>query len=211
MPTCNLPLKTYNLLLSAYGPQHWWPAQTRDEMIIGAILTQNTQWSNVEKAIARLKALHLCTLEAIAKAPTDLIAKNITPAGYFNVKATRLINAAKSINIPLLESEPLAPARQHLLDIKGIGPETADSILLYGFSKPIFVIDAYTKRLFTRLGAGLPNDRYETYQEYFMQNLPCDVVLYNEFHALIVVHCKDVCKAKPLCEGCVLHSALTKK
>jgi len=206
MPTYNLPLTTYRSLFTAYGPQHWWPADTRDEMIIGAILTQNTQWSNVEKAIARLKELDLCTLEAIASTPDDYLAKNITPVGYFNVKATRLINVAKSIDIHLLESEPLAPARLHLLNITGIGPETADSILLYGFNKPIFVIDAYTKRLFTRLGVGLKDDKYATFQQYFMQNLPSDVQLYNEFHALIVVHCKDVCKARPVCERCILHS-----
>ena len=197
-------LEIYDVLLSAYGEQYWWPAETFDEIIIGTILTQNTSWTNVEKAIINLKNNNLCSLTQISTAAPDTLAELIKPSGYFNQKAKRLIIVTNQFDIKAVKKHDLWTARKKLLDINGIGPETADSILLYAFEKPIFVIDAYTKRVFTRLGVSLEKQTYDAFQEYFMSNLTHDVKLFNEYHALIVRHCKVSCKVKPDCEECCL-------
>ena len=195
-------LHIYDSLLSAYGHQHWWPAESQDEMIIGAILTQNTSWTNVERAIVNLKKSKKCSLKSIAVTPVETIALLIKPSGYFNQKAERLIHLARSLDKDMIKRESLAEGRKILLGLKGIGPETADSILLYGFEKPIFVIDTYTKRIFTRLGLKLKDTKYQSFQDHFMSNLPHEVRLFNEYHALIVRHAKYFCQSKPKCEDC---------
>ncbi|HGE72051.1 TPA: endonuclease III domain-containing protein [Candidatus Poribacteria bacterium] len=188
--------------------QNWWPGESQFEIIVGAILTQNTSWNNVSKAIDNLKRHDLMDLESFANADPDLIKKLITPAGFYNIKQKRLtafinylINHKDNFN--RFYQLPIADIRKELLSINGIGKETADSILLYGFERPIFVIDAYTKRLFSRLGfSWMKKATYDEIQQFFMDNLPLDSKLFNEYHALIVVHCKALCKKKPLCSEC---------
>lgn len=200
-------IEIYDLLYDRYGPQHWWPGETRDEIIIGAILTQNTNWKNVEKAIENLKINNLFTLENLAKADIPTIAQSIRPSGYYNQKALRLQEIAQHLLKNGMQSFcvlTINEMRAELLGLKGIGPETADSILLYAFEKPVFVIDAYTKRIFQRLGFFPENISYDQAQNFFMDNLQKNVELYNEFHALIVRHAKECCQKNPRCLKCVL-------
>ncbi|MCL2064550.1 MAG: endonuclease [Candidatus Cloacimonetes bacterium] len=197
-------LEIYNRLYRAYGPQNWWPGETQDEIIIGAILTQNTNWLNVEKAISNLKKNNLCSLDKISKMNPEYIAELIKPSGYFNQKSIRLTNIAKGLDKNEIQNKALFDSRKILLDMKGIGPETADSILLYAFEKGIFVIDAYTIRIFSRIGLTLKDKKYDTYQNFFMENLEHDVKFFNEYHGLIVRHCKISCKKIPNCEFCCL-------
>ncbi len=197
----------YHLLLKHYGPQNWWPADSPEEVAIGAILTQNTSWKNVEKAIKNLKKHNLISFEAIKEAPLKLLQELIKPSGFYKQKAIRLksfveriLNTYKSLNI--LAEEDIKTIRNFLLKINGIGKETADSIMLYALSKPIFVIDAYTTRLLERLGISISEPktkRYDILQKLFHDLLPQDVNLYKEFHALIVTHSKEICKKSPLC------------
>ena len=199
----------YNTLLSHFGHQNWWPGETRDEIIIGAILTQSVSWQNVETAINNLKRENLCNLEAIHHTYIETISPLIRSTLYYNQKAKKLkiftdflfdqfagnLNAMFSLNLNEL--------RTKLLEINGIGPETADSILLYAGGKPIFVVDAYTKRIFTRLGFAENNWNYKQLQDFFMENLPSDVDLFQDFHAQIVKLGKEYCrKNKPKCDGC---------
>jgi len=189
-------IKIYQKLLSKFGKQNWWPCKTgnRFEIIIGAILTQNTGWQNVEKAINNLIKNKMLSKDAIRKAGTRKLAVLIKPAGYYNQKAKKLkafVNFSGDIT------------RKDLLSIWGIGPETADSILLYAYNKPYFVVDAYTKRIFSRLEL-IETDDYEEIREFFEKNLPKDVRIYREFHALIVELAKKYCKKGPLCEECPL-------
>lgn len=200
-------IEIYDHLYDRYGPQHWWPGETRDEIILGAILTQNTNWKNVEKAIGNLKINNLLTLKNLAKADIPKIAQSIRPSGYYNQKALRLQEIAQHILKNGLESFCTLTTdemRTELLGLKGIGPETADSILLYAFEKPVFVIDAYTKRIFQRLGFFPENISYDEAQKFFMDNLQKNVQLYNEFHALLVRHAKECCQKNPHCLKCVL-------
>ena len=203
-------LDVYNHLLSRYGPQHWWPADSPFEVIIGAILTQSTAWSNVEKAIANLKAEDTLSPEALRQLPKDELAQMIYPSGYYNAKALKIkyfvhwLGKEWSDDLDRLSDLDISILRRKLLDLYGIGEETADSIILYAARKPIFVIDAYTKRIISRLGLAPLNDSYSAFQELFMQNLPHDEKLFNEYHALLVRHGKDVCKKRPLCDGCCL-------
>ena len=197
-------LHIYNKLLGCYGKQHWWPADTRDEIIIGAILTQNTRWHNVSKAIVNLKENHLCSLTALAEEDSKLIADLIKPAGYYNVKAARLQNIARLLKEWQPSKLEIGEARKFLLSLKGIGPETADSILLYAYDIPSFVIDTYTIRLFSRVILLPEKKNYSFYQEFFMENLDRDPVIYNEYHALIVQHAKSRCQKVPLCDQCPL-------
>ena len=192
----------YDTLYREYGTQHWWPARTRDEVVIGAVLTQNTSWANVEKAIANLYTAGLCEIHKIRELDLVVLAEYIRPAGYFNVKAKRLKNVCTQIQTELLKNAELHIARESLLAINGVGKETADSILLYAFDRAIFVIDAYTTRIFGRLGLALKD--YDAYQDFFMSNLKHDVTIFNEYHALIVWHGKHFCKTKPLCDKCCL-------
>lgn len=204
------PLDIYDRLFERYGPQHWWPGDTPFEIVVGAILTQNTNWKNVEKAIANIKNADCLTPEKLHALPIDELAELIRPAGYFNVKAKRLTCFLDWLfdkhdgDLESLESLGLSTLREQLLGIKGIGPETADSICLYGFGKPIFVVDAYTARIFGRHGMIEAPSGYEQIQEMFHGDLQHDAAMFNEFHALIVQLGKEHCKPKPACDGCPL-------
>ena len=201
--------ETYQKLYKHFGPQRWWPGDTPFEVIVGAVLTQNTNWQNVSKAIANLKEAGVLSPQKLYSLPQDKLARLIRPSGYFNVKAKRLKafldflfkNYGGSLKKMFArDSEAL---RQEILSVKGIGPETADSILLYAGSFPVFVVDAYTKRIFSRKNIIKEDATYSEVQEIFMQSLKKDVKLYNEYHALIVRLGKDICKkSKPKCEIC---------
>ena len=203
-------LDIYRRLYNYYGPQHWWPGETQFEIVVGAILTQNTNWKNVEKAIANLKDAGYLTPEKLHAIPLGELAELIRPAGYFNIKAQRLRHFLDWLfekhngTLDSLEALSLSTLREQLLAIKGIGPETADSICLYGFKKPIFVVDAYTARIFGRHGMIESPSGYEQIQELFHGGLDRDPTLFNEFHALIVQVGKKHCKPKPICTGCPL-------
>ena len=200
----------YRLLYDEFGSQHWWPGETRFEIITGAILTQNTNWTNVEKAISNLKSADCLTPERLHHIETDGLATLIRPAGYFNVKAKRLKNFLNWLfenydgNLTDLENIDTDRLRAELLSIKGIGRETADSILLYAFERPIFVIDAYTARVVFRHELISPDADYQQLQELFESSLPEDIQLFNEYHALLVRVGKEFCKPKAKCSGCPL-------
>jgi endonuclease-3 related protein len=198
----------YERLLAHYGPQGWWPAETPFEMTVGAILTQSTAWANVARAIANLKAAGVLNPASLYSLPELELAQLIRPSGYFNAKA-RKVKAFVGVLVEEYGGEldrllalPTAALRERLLGIYGVGPETADSIALYAGGHPLFVIDAYTRRICLRLGLADPAVSYDALQTLFMDNLPVDVPLYNEYHALIVAHGKDTCRTKPRCEGC---------
>ncbi len=197
--------KVFDLLYSTYGPQQWWPGDSRFEIIVGAVLTQNTAWHNVTLAIDNLKAEHFLEPNALLEAESEHIKALITPVGFYNVKYKRLRNVLEYFMRHNMDSErfhclPIANLRDELLEVNGIGPETADSILLYAFDRPVFVVDAYTRRLFSRLGyKWMEKAPYEEVQGFFMEELSPNSDLYNEFHALIVRHCKVTCKKNPLC------------
>ena len=200
----------YRLLLASYGPQHWWPADAPFEVIVGTILTQSAAWGNVEKAISNLKQARVMTPTSLRKFPLGKLAKLIYPSGYYNAKALKLksfvehLEEAYQDSLEKLFSLDILQLRSELLNIHGIGPETADSIILYAAHKPIFVIDAYTRRILTRLGLSPSGDNYPAFQALFMDNLPADEKLFNEYHALLVRHGKEVCKTSPICEKCCL-------
>jgi len=204
-------LRIFDLLLQRYGPLHWWPAETPLEVCVGAILTQNTAWGNVEKAIANLKGEGLLTLPALRDVATDRLGSVIRPAGFFNVKSLRLKEFIDWLydrfggDLDMMFNGDWQELRGALLKVKGVGRETADSILLYAGRKPTFVVDAYTKRLFSRFGLLPENSGYEEVRALFMENLPADEALFNEYHALIVQHGKEHCRKKPRCKGCDLH------
>ncbi len=207
----------YKLLLNLFGPQNWWPGETADEIIIGAILTQNVNWKNVETAIENLKQNDLCTIEQIHHANIEEIAPLIRSTLYYNQKAKKLKNFAEFLfttyngDLDRMFQTEITKLRMQLLQIKGIGEETADSILLYAAGKPVFVIDTYTKRIFSRLGITKPNWNYSQYQQFFMTSLPQDVSLFNDYHAQIVHLGKHFCKRKPLCDECPLDNLCEKK
>lgn len=201
-------LALYERMLAAYGPQHWWPAESPFEVMVGAVLTQNTAWGNVEKAIVNLKGAGLLDPVALASADPVQVAGAIRPAGYFNVKTRRLqafchflIGRGGEAALAALDTPHL---RHELLAVHGVGPETADDMLLYAFHRPVFVIDAYTRRLLSRNGLIGGEEGYETLRHGFEAALPPDVPLYNEYHALIVRHAKEACRKKPQCACCCL-------
>jgi len=202
----------YDLLLDRFGPQHWWPGQNPFEIIVGAILAQNTNWTNVEKAINNLKTANLLDPDDLHNTSYDRLAELIRPAGYYNIKAKRLKNFLNWFfetydgDLSRLENLDTDSLRQQLLGINGIGLETADSIVLYAFNKPIFVIDTYTCRVMGRHCFIEPGADYEQVRDVFESFLPSDVELFNEFHALLVMVGKNFCKPKPKCEGCPLES-----
>lgn len=204
-------LDIYHRLLGAFGPQNWWPAESPFEMIIGAILTQNTNWTNVEKAIANLRAADTLSLERINRLRPEELEELIRPSGFFRQKARRLQDVARFLlascegDLERLFARNLDELRTLLLALPGIGPETADSILLYAAGHPSFVIDAYTLRIFRRLGL-LPDDSdYDQARQFFMSNLPADPELFNEYHALVVRLAKEHCrKQQPRCANCPL-------
>jgi len=200
----------YRCLYKTFGPQKWWPADTPFEVIIGAILTQNTSWANAERAIKNLKQKKLLTVKAIRNVSVKRLAKLIKPAGYYNQKAKKLKNFIRFLsenyqgNIKTMFNQEAFNLRSKLLKVNGIGPETADSILLYAAGKPVFVIDAYTRRIFSRHSLIGENISYQGLQNYFMNNLKPEVRLFNEYHALIVRLGKQICKTKPNCDICPL-------
>ena len=209
-------IEVYDRLFAFFGPQHWWPGETPFEIMVGAVLTQNTAWTNVEKAITNLKDRGLLTFEAMVTLPHSVLADLIRPCGYFNVKASRLHNLLAMIqsrfggDLELLAQEELPALRAALLEVKGIGPETADSILLYAANKPTFVIDAYTHRLLSRHGLAPEEEaNYDDMQQMFMAELDHDPALFNEYHALIVRTGKEFCKkSTPRCQECPLAELL---
>ena len=203
-------MEIFQLLLDRHGPRHWWPAETPFEVCVGAILTQNTNWGNVEKAIVNLKREGLLSPDALRDVDTERLAQVIRPAGFFNVKSARLKGFVAWLaerfggSLERMFAGDWQELRRELLAVHGIGPETGDSILLYAGHKPTFVVDAYTKRIFSRLGIIAPSASYEEVRSLFMDNLPADVLLFNEYHALIVEHAKSCCRTKPRCAGCPL-------
>ena len=200
----------FDLLKKRFGPQHWWPGDTPLEIMVGAILVQNTNWMNVEKAITNLKGAALLSLDQLADISQEELAQRIRPAGYYNIKAKRLKNLFSflqeqhDLDMDSFVQQDLRAMREGLLTVKGIGPETADSICLYAGEKPTFVIDTYTYRILTRHLLIDENSDYHEMQELFMGGLPEDVQLFNEFHALIVMTGKEFCKPRPLCDECPL-------
>jgi endonuclease-3 related protein len=201
----------YHKLYSAFGPQHWWPAESSFEVMIGAILTQNTNWLNVEKAIQNLKKQKLLIPEKLYRLPQRRLASCIKPAGYYNIKAKRLKNFLNFFinryqgNTKKMFRSSIPVLRRELLAVNGIGPETADSILLYALGKPVFVIDAYTKRVLLRHRLIKKDAGYTEVQNLFMRRLKPDVKLFNEYHALMVKVGKEFClKNKPRCQACPL-------
>lgn len=198
----------YRKLLRAYGPQHWWPGDSRFEIMVGAVLTQNTAWTNVERAIANLKRARALAPESIARAPHARLAKWLQPSGYFNVKAQRLRSMCRWLveqgGVRALARMSTHDLRAALIAVHGIGPETADDIVLYAFNRPVFVIDAYTRRVFARLGTISGDEGYETLRYLFERKLGQESGVFNEYHALIVRHGKDVCRTRPHCGECCL-------
>ncbi len=200
----------YGRLLAAYGPQRWWPGDSPFEVIIGAILTQSAAWTNVEKALGNLKAAGVLSPRGLIGVDEVELARLVRPSGYFNVKARKLKAFAALLaerfggDLEGLLALPAAELRALLLATHGIGPETADAIVLYAAGQPSFVIDAYTRRTFARLGFAPERDTYDAWRAMFMGSLPADAALFNEYHALIVRHGKDVCRPQPLCDACPL-------
>ena len=200
----------YHRLISAYGPQHWWPAEEPFEVMVGAILTQSAAWLNVEKAIANLKSAGALSPRALRRLSLEEIATLIRPCGYYNIKARKLKALVRWLEEgyqddlnKLFASRP-EQLRPQFLSVYGIGEETADSIILYAANRPIFVIDAYTRRIVGRIGLAPDSQSYAAYQALFMDNLPADVGLFNEYHALLVCLGKYVCRKRPLCQPCCL-------
>lgn len=202
-----LPL--YRKLLDHFGPRNWWPADSPFEVVIGAILTQNTAWTNVEQAIENLKKAEVLTPHRMADIPVSQLEELIKPSGFFRQKARRLQDFSRHLAtdwnscLRAFCSGPLEEARERLLTRPGIGQETADSILLYAADRPSFVVDAYTRRIFERIGVLHGDETYDEVRQIFMQGLPEDVVLYNDYHAQIVQLAKTCCgKKKTLCREC---------
>ncbi len=198
----------YQRLWEVWGPQGWWPGETPFEVAVGAILTQNTNWTNVARAIAVLKDQDVLEPHALQDLPEAELARLIRPAGYYNIKARRLKNFLDFLgdhygnSMAVMAADTLASLRPALLTVKGIGPETADSILLYALSKPTFVVDAYTFRILSRHGLIPEAYAYEELRQLFMEHLPAEVPLFQEYHALLVRLGKAWCRPKPQCAAC---------
>ncbi|MCG8325520.1 MAG: hypothetical protein MI673_08385 [Thiotrichales bacterium] len=204
-------LELYQRLYKSYGPQHWWPARSRFEVMVGAILTQNTAWTNVERAITNLKKAHCLHAEALLELRDKQLAHHLRPSGYFNIKTRRVksfcrwyLESGQYRRLKNLHTDAL---RNELLSVNGIGPETADDILLYAFERPVFVIDAYTRRLLARLGWADGDEHYETLRAAFETALDPDTALFNEYHALIVRHAKEKCSGKSDCRHCYIEKS----
>lgn len=205
--------EAYDRMLAAFGPQHWWPGETPFEVIVGAVLTQNTNWKNVELAIENLREANVLRLDAIHRLATEELEKLIRPAGYFRVKAKRLKNVVGHITenygtVSAMFELDWRELRADLLGVNGIGPETADSILLYAGEKPTFVVDTYTARIVKRHGWIELDADYHAIQSYFESQFDRDSQLFNEYHALIVEVGKAYCKPNPKCAECPLRSML---
>jgi endonuclease-3 related protein len=210
-------VRIYELLNGQFGNLHWWPAEEPFEVIVGAILTQNTAWTNVEKAITALKEEHLLSPEALSRIDEGILANIIRPSGYYNVKAKRLKSFVRFLreeyagDVGIMSAEKLPILRNRLLGVPGIGQETADSILLYACEKPVFVCDAYTRRILGRHHLIDDDADYGSIQELFMSHLPHDAALFNQFHALIVNAGKTFCRKVPKCEPCPLRTLHAEK
>lgn len=208
-------LETYQRLLTAFGPQHWWPGQSPFEIMVGAVLVQNTAWRNVERAIANLREAGVLEPRALYQLSPDELAELIRPAGYYQIKARRLRHLVKFVldqydgSLEAMFSTELGTLREQLLCVHGIGPETADAILLYAGGLPTFVVDTYAHRVLARHGwLGYDAD-YQQIKDYFESALPADAQLYNEYHALLVRVGKEYCRRKePLCKNCPLEPLL---
>ncbi len=202
---------TYRILDDHFGNLHWWPGDSPLEVIVGAILTQNTAWKNVEKAISALKRHDLLSAVALMEIPERELAGLIRPSGYYNIKAGRLkaffifLRDQFSGSLEQMFAEDVSILRQELLGIKGVGAETADSILLYAGGKPVFVVDAYTRRILSRHGIVATRSSYGEIQRLFMDRLPADAALFNQYHALIVYTGKNYCRKQPRCQECPLY------
>ena len=213
----SLLLDIYERLYATYGPQGWWPGDGPFDVVVGAILTQAAAWGNVEKAISRMKALNCWSFEAIHARSEAELAEIVRPSGYFNAKARKLKAFAAHVcqryggSLPTALSGETGKLRRELLSIYGIGPETADDILVYAAGRPSFVIDAYTRRILDRAGVspGRRQDRYHEYQALFHASLPADAALFNEYHALLDRHAKDTCSRVPRCGECCLRELCT--
>ena len=199
----------YDRLLERYGPRDWWPAESRFEVMVGAVLVQNTAWSNAAKAIKALSEAGLLSPHGLRSADVADIARLVYSSGYYNMKARKLKALVEWLGERnddlegLMVADPVS-LREELLAIHGIGEETADDILLYALDMPVFVIDHYTRRLLHRLGLAPEKGPYSLYQQLFTDRLPPDVPLFNEYHALIVTHAANVCKKEPACNDCCL-------
>jgi endonuclease-3 related protein len=207
--------QVFDRLFAAFGPQHWWPGESPFEVIVGAVLVQNTSWKNVERAIANLREAGVMSPPALYDLPAAELAELIRPAGYFQVKTKRLRNVVGFIvdehegSLDEMFKLDLPTLREQLLSIHGIGPETADAILLYAGEKPTFVVDTYAHRLLARHGWIGYDASYEEIKDYFESSLPSDAVVFNEYHALIVRVGKDHCRRSgPRCDECPLKSLL---
>ena len=206
--------QTYDILLSHFGPQSWWPGDSPFEIIVGAILTQNTAWTNVEKAIENLRDDDMLSPKAMRDLSADELAELIRPAGYYRLKAKRLKNFVDFLyeqydgSVEQMSTVDLFTLREELLAVNGIGPETADSILLYAMEQPTFVVDAYTARLTKRHEWIDPEADYYDIKDFFESSVESNVDLYNEYHALIVRLGKTFCRTKPDCESCPLKDLL---
>jgi len=204
----------HDALLAHYGPQKWWPADDPFEVMVGAILAQNTAWKNVEKAVGNLKTFNLLDVRKLHELDQDTLALAIKPAGTFNVKAARLKAYIDwyvrrfDADLERMKQVPPARLREELLEIKGIGPETADAILLYAVEVPVFVVDTYAHRVLTRHDLALEEATYEDLQEAFEREVPRQAALYNELHALIVAVGKEYCRPRARCEKCPLRPLL---
>ena len=210
-------MQVYRSLLREFGPQHWWPADSPFEVMAGAILTQNAAWLNVAKAIANLKRADALDARALASMDHDRLAGLIRPSGYYNVKAERLQVFVRwfceryEAKLARMKRRSTPALRQELLAVRGIGEETADSILLYAVGRPVFVVDTYTRRVLSRHGVVSARAGYAEVQQFFQQRLPRDAALFNEYHALIVALGKDVCRPKPRCAECPLLGPFTRR
>ncbi|MGB9977425.1 endonuclease III domain-containing protein [Thermovenabulum sp.] len=206
----NIFFVIFEKLFEAYGPQNWWPAESDFETVVGAILTQSVSWSNVEKAIKNLKKEGLLSPRALTEVNDEKLHRLIRSTRFYKQKGERLKNFCRYLlknydgSLYKLFDKDVYELREELLGLKGLGEETVDSIILYAAKKPIFVVDAYTKRIFCRLGIIKEDIGYKELQELFMSNLPLDVSLFNEYHALIVKLGKEVCRTKPGCGLCPL-------
>ncbi len=209
-PTRRSLLRVYRLLLARNGHAGWWPGESSFEVCVGAVLVQNTSWSNVEKALRRLRSRGLLAFAALHRLPAARLAPLIRPSGYFRVKARRLralldfLAVRYGGRVKAMGDEEPRELRQALLGVSGIGRETADSIVLYAAGLPLFVVDAYTRRVFGRLGLVSGDEPYDALQRFFMRRLPADAALFNDFHAQVVLLAKDVCRKRPRCTACPL-------
>ena len=206
----NRIVEIHTRLFDHFGPQHWWPGDTPFEIMLGAVLTQNTSWRNVSMVIEALKGEGLLSFSALEALPTEFLAEKIRPSGYYNQKAKRLKGLFAAIredsgDLETFLDQDGATLREKLLAVKGIGPETADSITLYAAGKPVFVVDAYTYRILLRHDLIADDAGYEEIQELFLGKLPTETQLFNEYHALLVRLAKEYCKKNnPLCDACPL-------